>query len=155
DRPLPAADGSRPGQRRSGVDSHHHSPEEVAVKKALTLALVVALASTTAAFAGSSASVPTKKPGKLIVGFDVPAPSFWNGRVSGTTIHNPTGFEAALAQAIAKQLKIKTIQYLRAPFGGLFSPATKPFDFAFEEVTITPQRAKVVGFSAPYFNANQ
>ncbi len=60
--------------------------------KALTLALVVALASTTAAFAGSSASVPTKKAGKLIVGFDVPAPGFWNGRVSGTTINNPTGF---------------------------------------------------------------
>jgi polar amino acid transport system substrate-binding protein len=125
------------------------------VLKALMVALVVALAATTSAVAGSSSSVPTKKPGKLIVGFDVPAPSFWNGRVSGTTIHNPTGFEAALAQAIAKQLKISKIQFLRAPFGGLFSPASKPYDFAMEEVTITPQRAKVVGFSAPYFNANQ
>jgi polar amino acid transport system substrate-binding protein len=124
------------------------------VFKALMVALVVALAATTTAVAGS-ASVPTKKAGKLIVGFDVPAPSFWNGRVSGTTIHNPTGFEAALAQAIAKQFKIKTIQYLRAPFGGLFSPAAKPYDFALEEVTITAQRAKVVGFSTGYFNANQ
>jgi polar amino acid transport system substrate-binding protein len=124
------------------------------VIKALMVALVAALVATTSAVAGS-ASVPTKKPGKLIVGFDVPAPSFWNGRVSGTTIHNPTGFEAGLAQAIQKQLKIAKIQYLRAPFGGLFSPATKPYDFALEEVTITPQRAKVVGFSAPYFNANQ
>lgn len=118
------------------------------------VALVVALVAATSAVAGSS-SVPTKKPGKLIVGFDVPAPSFWNGRVTGTTIKNPTGFEAALAQDIAKQLKISKIQFLRAPFGGLFSPATKPYDFAMEEVTITPQRAKVVGFSAPYFNANQ
>jgi polar amino acid transport system substrate-binding protein len=124
------------------------------VFKALIVALVVALAVATSAVAGSS-SVPTKKPGKLIVGFDVPAPSFWNGRVTGTTIKNPTGFEAQLAQAIAKQLKIKTIQYLRAPFGGLFSPASKPYDFALEEVTITPQRAKVVAFSAHYFNANQ
>lgn len=118
------------------------------------VALVVALAAATSAVAGSS-SVPTKKPGKLIVGFDVPAPSFWNGRVSGTTIHNPTGFEAALAQDIAKQLKITKIQFLRAPFGGLFSPASKPYDFALEEVTITAQRAKVVGFSTGYFNANQ
>jgi polar amino acid transport system substrate-binding protein len=124
------------------------------VFKALMVALVVALAATTSAVAGS-ASVPTKKPGKLIVGFDVPAPGFWNGHVSGSTIKNPTGFEAGLAQAIAKQLKISSIQYLRAPFSGLFSPASKPYDFAMEEVTITPQRAKVVTFSTSYFDANQ
>src|SRR5204863_6932089 len=47
------------------------------------------------------------------------------------------------------------VQYLRAPFGGLFSPAPKKYDFAFEEVTITAQRAKVVSFSTPYFDANQ
>jgi polar amino acid transport system substrate-binding protein len=122
--------------------------------KALMVALVVALVATTSAAAGS-ASVPTKKSGKLVVGFDVPAPGFWNGHVSGTTIKNPTGFEASLAQAIAKQLKINKIQYLRAPFGGLFSPASKPYDFALEEVTITPQRAKVVSFSTSYFDANQ
>src|SRR5581483_5575589 len=46
-------------------------------------------------------------------------------------------------------------EYLRAPFGGLFSPAKKKYDFAFEEVTITTQRAKVVSFSTPYFDANQ
>src|SRR5439155_10405419 len=42
-----------------------------------------------------------------------------------------------------------------APFSGLFSPAKKPYDFALEEVTITTQRAKVISFSAPYFDANQ
>jgi len=125
------------------------------VIKALTLALVVALATTTAAFAGSSSSLPTKKPGVLTVGFDVPAPSFWNGRVTGTTIKNPTGFEAALSQAIAKKLGIKKIVYKRAPFGTLFSPAPKSFDYAMEEATITAARSKVVSFSAPYFDANQ
>jgi len=49
--------------------------QEVAVIKALVLALVVGLAATTAAFAGTSA-VPTKKAGQLTVGFDVPAPGF-------------------------------------------------------------------------------
>ena len=72
-----------------------------------------------------------------------------------TTIKNPTGFEAALSQAVAKQLGITKVEFLRAPFGGLFSPAPKKYDFAMEEVTITSQRAKVVGFSAPYFDANQ
>jgi polar amino acid transport system substrate-binding protein len=124
------------------------------VKRFLVAAGIAALAVTAAAGAKPLA-VPTKKSGKLIVGFDVPAPGFWNGRATGTTIKNPSGFEYALSQAIAKQLKISKVQYLRAPFSGLFSPATKKYDFALEEVTITAQRAKVVTFSTSYFDANQ
>ena len=41
------------------------------------------------------------------------------------------------------------------PFDTLFRPGPKPFDFAFEEATITPQRQKVVDFSSSYFDANQ
>jgi polar amino acid transport system substrate-binding protein len=117
---------------------------------AASIALVV-----TAAAGAKSLAVPTKHPGKLVVGFDVPATAFWNGRPTGTTIKNPSGFEWALSQAIAKKLGISKIQYLRAPFSGLFAPAPKKFDFALEEVTITAERAKVVSFSAPYFDANQ
>ena len=84
--------------------------------KAIMLALVVGLATTTAAVAGSS-SVPTKKAGTLTVGFDVPAPGFWNGHVSGTSIKNPNGFEAGLSRAIAKKLGLTKIVYKRAPFG--------------------------------------
>ena len=124
------------------------------MKGFLVTACLVALAVTAAAGAKPLA-VPTKRSGKLIVGFDVPAPGFWNGRATGTTIKNPSGFEYALSQAIAKQLKISKVQYLRAPFGGLFSPAAKKYDFALEEVTITAQRAKVVSFSTAYFDANQ
>ena len=124
------------------------------MKRFLVAVGITALAVTSAAGAKPLA-VPTKKAGKLIVGFDVPAPGFWNGRPTGTTIKNPSGFEYALSQAIAKKLAITNVQYLRAPFGGLFSPATKKYDFALEEVTITPQRAKVVSFSTSYFDANQ
>jgi polar amino acid transport system substrate-binding protein len=105
--------------------------------------------------ASAQSAPPTKEAGKLIIGFDLPAPAFWNGRATGTTIRNPSGFEYAMSLAIAKQLKISKVEFLRSPFGGLFSPAPKKYDVAFEEVTITPQRAKVVGFTAPYFDANQ
>ena len=124
------------------------------MKRLLVTACAAALAVTAAASAQPLA-VPTKKAGKLIVGFDVPAPGFWNGRATGTTIKNPSGFEYALSQAIAKQLGISKVQYVRAPFGGLFAPAPKKYDFALEEVTITAERSKVVSFSAPYFDANQ
>jgi polar amino acid transport system substrate-binding protein len=125
------------------------------VRKSLLLVVVVGAALTAAAAFGASSAVPTKTAGVLTVGFDVPAPGFWNGRVTGTTIKNPTGFEAQLAQAIAKNLGISKVVFVRAPFGGLFSPSPKPYDFAMEEATITAQRAKVVSFSAPYFDANQ
>src|SRR6266566_875119 len=130
------------------------STEGGSMKRVLLAASIALLVMTATAGAGSL-SVPSKQAGKLIVGFDLPAPAFWNGRATGTTIKNPSGFEYALSQAIAKQLGISNVVYVRAPFGGLFSPAPKKYDFALEEVTITSSRAKVVSFSVPYFDANQ
>ena len=121
-------------------------------------AILAVLGACAVVVAGASAqSPPTKQPGKLIVGFDLPAPGFWNGRASGSTIKNPSGFEYSLALAIAAQLKIgpANVQFLRAPFGTILLPGAKRFDFALEETTITAQRAKVIGFSTPYFDANQ
>jgi polar amino acid transport system substrate-binding protein len=105
----------------------------------------------------SSNAVPTLHPGKLVVGFDLPAPAFWNGQASGTTISNPSGFEYALALDVAQQLGISkhNVTFLRAPFATILLAGKKPYDFAMEETTITPQRAKVIGFSTPYFDANQ
>ena len=105
----------------------------------------------------SNHAVPTLHPGKLVVGFDLPAPAFWNGQASGKTIVHPTGFEYGLAVDVAKQLHISLahITFLRAPFATILLAGKKPYDFAMEETTITPQRAKVIGFSAPYFDANQ
>ena len=102
-------------------------------------------------------SVPTLTPGKLVVGFDVPAPAFWNGQLSGTTLKNPSGFEYGLALDVAHQLGISksNVTFKRAPFATILLAGKKPYDFAMEETTITAQRAKVVGFSAPYFDANQ
>src|SRR5439155_1544073 len=123
--------------------------------KRVLLAASIALLAITATAGAGSLSVPTKQAGKLIVGFDLPAPAFWNGRATGTTIKNPSGFEYALSQAIAKKLGISKVQYLRSPFGRLFSPAPKKYDFAFEKITITAKHAKIMSFSAPYFDANQ
>ena len=124
------------------------------MKRLVSFVALAALIAAAGAFAGAAAP-PTKKPGTLIVGFDLPAPGFWNGAATGTTIRNPSGFEYDLSQALAKKLGISKVVDLRSPFGGLFVPGPKKFDLAFEEVTITAQRAKVVSFSAPYFDANQ
>jgi polar amino acid transport system substrate-binding protein len=136
------------------------------VKRLLPLLGVAALVSLLAACGGGGGSkapttttnaVPTKTPGKLVVGFDLPATSFWNGQASGHTILHPSGFEYGLALDVAKQLGIskQNVSFLRAPFATILLAGKKPFDFAMEETTITAQRAEVIGFSAPYFDANQ
>ena len=139
------------------------------MKRLLPLAGVVALVATLAACGGggggsssttttsSTTAVPTLHAGKLVVGFDLPAPAFWNGQASGTTIKNPSGFEFGLALDVASQLGIPKdkVSFLRAPFATILLAGKKPYDFAMEETTITSQRAKVIGFSAPYFDANQ
>ncbi len=139
------------------------------MKRFLPLVGVVALASVLAACGGgggsgnnttttsSTTGVPTLHHGKLVVGFDVPAPAFWNGQLSGSTLKNPSGFEYGLALDVAKQLGISqnNVTFKRAPFATILLAGKKPYDFAMEETTITSQRAKVIGFSSPYFDANQ
>ena len=123
----------------------------------LVAVAVAALVAASAAFARQAAAPPTKSPGKLIVGFDLPAPGFWNGSASGSSIKHPTGFEHSLALLIAQQLGIKAsnVQFRRAPFSTILLAGSKPYDFALEETTITAERSKVVTFSSSYFNGNQ
>lgn len=136
------------------------------MKRFLPLLGVAALVATLAACGGGGGSpttttttkgAPTLHAGKLVVGFDVPAPAFWNGQLSGTTLKHPSGFEYGLALDVAKQLGISAsnVTFLRAPFATILLAGKKPYDFAMEETTITAQRAKVIGFSSPYFDANQ
>ena len=136
------------------------------MKRFLPLLGVAALVATLAACGGGGGSptttattkgAPKLHAGKLVVGFDVPAPAFWNGQLSGTTLKHPSGFEYGLALDVAKQLGISAsnVTFLRAPFATILLAGKKPYDFAMEETTITAQRAKVIGFSSPYFDANQ
>ena len=49
-------------------------------------------------------------------------------------------------------LKVRYVQY---PFARLFVPGPKPYDVAFEFVTILPGRARLVDFSIPQFTSHQ
>jgi polar amino acid transport system substrate-binding protein len=126
------------------------------VKRLLPVVAVAALLAVPAA-AARQAAAPTLKPGQLTVGLNPPAVGFQVGTLRGNDVINPTGFEVDLAKDIAAKLGIPAtkIKWINIPFTTLFRPGTKPFDFAFEESTITPQRAQAVDFSAPYFDANQ
>ena len=126
------------------------------MKRLLAATVLVALVAVPAATARPAAA-PTLKPGQLTVGLNPPAVGFQVGTLRGNNVISPTGFEVDLAKDIAAKLGIPAskISWVNIPFTTLFRPGTKPFDFAFEESTITPQRAHAVDFSAPYFVANQ
>ena len=88
--------------------------------------------------------------GQLTVGAEFPVKGFLE-----LPIDNPKGFEVDFADALAEQMGVPKVQWVSTPFAGLFSPAPKDFDMAINEITITPERLKVIDFSVPYFDANQ
>src|SRR5947209_2571919 len=102
---------------------------------------------------GASATavgVPTKTAGVLLVGSDIPYVPFEFGNPP-----NYTGFDIDLVRALGKQLDLR-VQIQKNPFDTIFRDlAQGRFDMVASSVDITPQRAKVVAFSLPYFNADQ
>jgi polar amino acid transport system substrate-binding protein len=88
--------------------------------------------------------------GQLTIGAEFPVQGFLE-----LPIDDPKGFEVDFAAAIAKELGVPEVKWVSTPFSGLFRPGPKDFDMAINEITITPERSKVVDFSVPYFDANQ
>jgi polar amino acid transport system substrate-binding protein len=90
--------------------------------------------------------------GTLTVGTELPAPPFWIGEDYNSLTG---GFEVDLAKEIAKRLGLGSTKFVEMPFTGLVAGQQCPCDIDLSQVTITPERAKVVKFSEPYFDANQ
>jgi len=102
--------------------------------------------------------------GTLTVGTDNPAfpPWFGGGSPKGSTwkINDPStgkGFESAVAYGVAKQLGFahSAVKWVYTPFAKSYAPGKKAFDFDINEISYTPARAKVVTFSASYYDVNQ
>ncbi len=133
-------------------------------KEASSLA---ASASAATAAAGSSATapasselqcspdtIPTKVGHVLTIGTDKPAypPYFEDNNPK-----NGKGFESAVAYAVAKQLGYDAahVKWVTVPFDSSYQPGSKKFDFDINQISVTSRRAKVVDFSAGYYNVNQ
>jgi polar amino acid transport system substrate-binding protein len=102
----------------------------------------------------AKASLPLKTPGKLTIGTDSPAYDPW---FSHNDPSNGKGFESAVAYAVAHQLGFtkKQVTWVKVPFNNSYAPGAKSFDFDINQISITPQRAKVVDFSTGYYSAAQ
>jgi polar amino acid transport system substrate-binding protein len=127
----------------------------------LVLALLVALVGAgcgsdeptdTGAQSGGTTVSGLVTDGTLTVGTELPAPPFWIGEDYDSLTG---GFEVDLAKELAKRLNLGTTKFVEMPFTGLVAGQQCPCDINFSQVTITPDRAKVVQFTEPYFDANQ
>jgi len=90
--------------------------------------------------------------GTLTVATELPAPPFWIGEDYDSLTG---GFEVDLAKEIGKRLNLANVKFVEMPFAGLVAGQQCPCDINFSQVTITDERAKVVQFTQPYFDANQ
>jgi len=114
----------------------------------LSPAVLVAGVLASAALAAGHAP-PTKTPGVLTVGIELGNPGFAEG-----TARNPHGFSVSMATAVARRLGLE-VRFVNYPFRQLFVPGVKPYDLAFEFVTILSSRERFVDFSTPYFATTQ
>jgi polar amino acid transport system substrate-binding protein len=146
------------------------------MRRSFALVLVLALAGcggssnsssssdngSTSAATCKKADLPLVNAGQLTVGTDNPAYPPWFGgqEKSPWKVSDPRsgqGFESAVTYAVAKQLGFAKpdVKWIVVPFNTSFAPGPKKFDFDINEISYTPARAKVVGFSDSYYDVNQ
>jgi polar amino acid transport system substrate-binding protein len=92
--------------------------------------------------------------GTLTIATDTPAYEPWFKDNDPT---NGKGFESAVAYAVADELGFakSDVKWVKEPFNKSYAPGDKDFDFDINQISITPQRAKVVTFSDGYYTAAQ
>ena len=135
------------------------------IRLSLSAALVGA-AMTGIAVASASASTPSlascatsiasleHQRGYLTVATDSPAYTPW---FVGNKPSNGKGYESAVTYAIAAALGVAKshVKWVVEPFDASYAPGQKAFDFDINEISYTPDRAKVVTFSSSYYDVQQ
>ena len=108
---------------------------------------------------GAYAITPAK-PGQLTVQAHLPAPGWWNGNAAHRV---KDGFEYCLAANIAYRAGLDEVEVVNVAWPGTAAGAafwdamlvgqSLPFDLAMAEISITPERARQISFSVPYFRS--
>lgn len=113
-----------------------------------------ASASSAAPASCEAKDLKTLKPGTLTVATSEPAYSPW---VLDDDPTSGKGYEPAVAYAVAQQLGYgkDQVAWVRADFNAAIAPGPKPFDVDVNQFSISPERAKAVDFSSPYYDVVQ
>ena len=120
------------------------------------LSLGAASATSTPTIASCKTTIATQEfaKGTLTVATDNPVytPWFVNNKPS-----SGQGYESSMVYAIANILGVakSNVKWVSEPFDSSYTPGKKSFDFDINEISDTPDRAKVVTFSQSYYDVNQ
>lgn len=98
-------------------------------------------------------ALPTLTESTLTIGTSVPYEPWYVGEDPSSG----EGFESALVYAVAEELgyAAQDVTWETVTFEQIVAPATKPFDFAAYQTSITPEREQSVDFSSPYLTTRQ
>jgi len=99
----------------------------------------------------NSISLTPANAGTLTVETTLPAPGWWNGTTPESI---KSGYEYCMAAELANMAGLPKVTVKNVSFDQLVAGRTNDFDLALAEISITPERAKVVDFSTPYFDSN-
>jgi ABC-type amino acid transport substrate-binding protein len=115
--------------------------------------MTAALGAAVPGMAASTSDLGLIKNGQLSVASDIPYAPFEFTRPGSSTV---IGFDVDLVNAAARKIGINKVSFVKQKFDTiLLVVAQNRFDMAASSVSITPERAKRVLFSSPYFLANQ
>ena len=121
---------------------------------ALALTACASGSTETGGEAAATGEVGPVTEGKLTVATGEPAFAPW---VIDNDPENGEGFEAAVAYAVAEQLGYAKdeVVWVRSTFDTAIAPGPKDFDLNIQQFSVTPERAKAVDFSSPYYETTQ
>jgi len=137
-------------------------PKNQAITRPLLLMAAMALlaascggGSETAGDSADDAScddLPTKTAGVLTVATGEPVFPPW---MEDDDPSNERGFESAVVYAVADQLGVESVEWVRTTFDEAISAAEKDYDFNIQQYSITEEREKVVDFADGYYQVEQ
>jgi polar amino acid transport system substrate-binding protein len=102
----------------------------------------------------SDGALPTLTEGVLTIGTSDPGYEPW---VVDNDPSNGEGFESAVAYAVAAELGFDAdqVEWVPVTFDQIIAPGAKSFDFAINQVSISPERAENLDFSSSYYDTAQ
>ncbi len=96
--------------------------------------------------------LPLKTDGTLTVATGEPVFPPW---MEDDDPSNGNGFESALVYALAEQMGVDTVEWVRTGFDDAIAPGAKDYDFNIQQYSITAERDEVVDFSDGYYQVEQ
>jgi polar amino acid transport system substrate-binding protein len=110
--------------------------------------------STADSSAAADGALDTLTEGVLTIGTSDPGYEPW---IVDNDPSNGEGFESAVAYAVAAELGYDAdhVEWVPVTFDQIIAPGAKSFDFAINQVSISPERAENLDFSSSYYDTAQ